>query len=89
MNKPANNISAPTPSPLLKLENELCKTAHLVEFIVCSLTRALETQEDEISLSYGEARALISLLEKVPQDIENAIEVAVGILADQKGGGAS
>lgn len=81
MSKSAN--STPVSSGwLLELENEMCKTSYLVEFIVTSLTRTLEVQEDEISLSYGEARALISLIEKVHQDIENAI----GTLAYRKRG---
>jgi hypothetical protein len=83
MTKPAK--STPTPvsfGSILELENGMCKASYLVEFIVISLTRTLEVQEDEISLSYGEACALISLMEKVHQDIENAI----GALADRKGG---
>jgi hypothetical protein len=84
MNRPAKSAPAPASRSLLELENEMCKTPYLVEFIVTSLTRTLEVHEDEISLSYGEACALISLMEKVHQDIENAI----GALADRKGGGA-
>lgn len=80
MSKPAKSTLVSS-SSLLELENEMCKTSYLVEFIVASLTRTLEVQEDEISLSNGEACALISLMEKVHQDIENAI----GTLADRKG----
>lgn len=84
MAKPAKSILVSSGS-LLELENEMCKTSYLVEFIVCSLIRTLEVQEDEISLSNGEACALISLMEEVGRGIESAIAT----LADRKIGGAS
>ena len=80
------NTSCPTepvitPDQLTAVINELCEASYLAEFLYMAIMRAQET-ENELSLSFGEGSALVSLM----QSLASRIGAASAELVDLKCG---
>ncbi|SHM05339.1 hypothetical protein SAMN05216428_11285 [Nitrosospira sp. Nsp11] len=71
----------PTVAPVkgfLDVENDLCEAAYLVEFLRTSMTRTLE-EEHELTFSYGESRALVSLMQNLEDQIHRSVSGLIAI----------
>jgi hypothetical protein len=53
------------PDQLTPVIGELCEVSNLSEFLCTFIMRVQDSQEDHVSLSFGESEALISLMQSV------------------------
>jgi hypothetical protein len=71
MTKPTQAQSTPAvsilPDQLTPVIGELCQVSNLSEFLCTFIMRVQDSQEDHVSLSFGESEALISLMQSVSE----------------------
>jgi hypothetical protein len=73
MTNPAQDQSKPDvsilPDQLDPVIGELCQISNLSEFLCTFIMRVQDSQEDQVSLSFGESEALIALMQSVAERI--------------------
>ncbi|HVW66021.1 MAG TPA: hypothetical protein VHB01_13520 [Nitrosospira sp.] len=71
MTKPTQAQSKPVvsilPDQLTPVIGELCEVSNLSEFLCTFIMRVQDSQEDHVSLSFGESETLISLMQSVAE----------------------